>query len=705
MEEVSLGPPAAEALERRRLLLELDALGDHVDAERVAEADDRLQQHGVGLAVHRLGEGPVDLQHVDRQGPQVVERRVPGAEVVDGHPDAERAELLEDVDVGRPDVDRHALGDLEHEELRGQPGGGEHPADLLHQVGVLELAARQVDVQLEVGRHLALGPPVRRLPRRHLEDRHPDVADHAGLLGQLDERGRAHQAAHRVVPAQEGLEGDDPAGHQVDDRLVVAEELVLPDGLAQVLAELEALEGTDAHLALELPERRLPRALRRVQRDVRVGEQVGPRAGPGGIGGRHADAGPGEDLATVEGEGHVERLEDPGGHVGRVLAALHLLEEDAELVAAEPSHGVAGADAAAQAGGHGREEAVAGRVAERVVHRLEVVEVDEQHGGEVARAPAALQGVLDPVAEEATVREAGERVVEGLVAELLLPRGQLADLALELVGELLVLAHGHEVPGQHERHRDDRDGAREAVVGGPGDHLSEAHHPGDRHDGERQRGPAEAQRPGDVGGAARDGARGAGGGEQEHQVAADPADVRDRDRGLRLVERRPHEDAVGGDQHEVGDGDLGERDRAAVAVAAHQGEQRDRRHHEVADGVRQREAELEGRIAPGIPARTEDDRPADRQQAAGEDEPVEHRDGPGRPVDAVAERPDPGEGQGHRHQVAHVGQGGEGGGGAGDLVVRPDHLAERPRRGARRAASSRGRGDRRRRGAPPARRR
>ena len=103
------------------------------------------------------------------------------------------------------------------------------------------------------------------------------------------------------------------------------------------------------------------------------------------------------------------------------VGALHLLEQDAELVAAEAGHGVAGADAAAEAGGHRRQEPVAGGVAEAVVDGLEVVEVDEQHGAEVAGAAAAVEGVLHPVAEQAAVGQPGERVVERLVAELLLP--------------------------------------------------------------------------------------------------------------------------------------------------------------------------------------------------------------------------------------------------------------------------------------------
>jgi len=64
-------------------LLALDALGDDVSprlcARSIVDSDDDLV-----LAAHEPGdERSVDLQLVDRQAPQVAERRIAGAEVVD----------------------------------------------------------------------------------------------------------------------------------------------------------------------------------------------------------------------------------------------------------------------------------------------------------------------------------------------------------------------------------------------------------------------------------------------------------------------------------------------------------------------------------------------------------------------------------------------------------------------------------------------
>ena len=77
-------------------------------------------------------------------------------------------------------------------------------------------------------------------------------------------------------------------------------------------------------------------------------------------------------------------------------------------------------DAAPEAVGDLHEELVAGRVAERVVHALEVVEVEE-HDDERLAAPLRVQDrEREPVVEEDAVRQVGQRVVVRLVPALLL---------------------------------------------------------------------------------------------------------------------------------------------------------------------------------------------------------------------------------------------------------------------------------------------
>ena len=63
-------------------------------------------------------------------------------------------------------------------------------------------------------------------------------------------------------------------------------------------------------------------------------------------------------------------------------------------------------------------------MAERVVDVLELVEIDEQRRAGRSRAAVAGQQLLDPVHDQRPVRQAGQRVVQRLVAQL---AGPLTD--------------------------------------------------------------------------------------------------------------------------------------------------------------------------------------------------------------------------------------------------------------------------------------
>lgn len=94
---------------------------------------------------------------------------------------------------------------------------------------------------------------------------------------------------------------------------------------------------------------------------------------------------------------------DLGSHVGIGGGRHH-----DELVAGEPSHRVGGAHHAAQPAGQLRQHGVAGRMAVEVVHGLEAVDVDEQHGERRAGATARRQALRRAVVDEEAVGQAGE---------------------------------------------------------------------------------------------------------------------------------------------------------------------------------------------------------------------------------------------------------------------------------------------------------
>ena len=69
-------------------------------------------------------------------------------------------------------------------------------------------------------------------------------------------------------------------------------------------------------------------------------------------------------------------------------------------------------------------------MAERVVHALEVVEVQEEHGELPSITSDLGVRLLEPVVEERTVRKPGQCVVECLVRELGGERTLIGDVAL-----------------------------------------------------------------------------------------------------------------------------------------------------------------------------------------------------------------------------------------------------------------------------------
>src|SRR5207244_10754455 len=110
-EEEALAELAAELLEERQLRAGLDALGEHLLVERLAELEDGAHDlAAVALARHAVDERAVDLERIDGQRRQVAQRRIAGAEVVDGKRDAHVMQRREGRDGVLAAVHDAALG-------------------------------------------------------------------------------------------------------------------------------------------------------------------------------------------------------------------------------------------------------------------------------------------------------------------------------------------------------------------------------------------------------------------------------------------------------------------------------------------------------------------------------------------------------------------------------------------------------------------
>ncbi len=254
-----------------------------------------------------------------------------------------------------------------------------------------------------------------------------------------------------MLPADQRLDAENRAGQELDDRLIVEDELGGDVGATEVRDQLEPADEVLVHSRRVDDVLRLPAGLRAVHRDVGAPQQL-----LGVATDCDADARRDEHLASVDVERRLQRGGDPLGRVECGRGGVCPLDEDRELVAAHPRDRVRRRERCAQTHAHRPEQGVPGDVAEAVVDRLEVVEVEEENSG-VARTHD--ERVLDAIREERPVGEPGQRVVEGLVAKLLLglrARRDVEEVSLEhrlpavrVVDDVRLVVHPHDasVPG------------------------------------------------------------------------------------------------------------------------------------------------------------------------------------------------------------------------------------------------------------------
>ena len=162
---------------------------------------------------------------------------------------------------------------------------------------------------------------------------------------------------------------------------------------------------------------------------------------------------------------------------GRGLGFGHVAQQQRELVAAESGDGVATAHTRPQSLGDDHQDLVADGVAEAVVDRLEVVEIDEEQGDSVVRALGPLNPLFHAIAKEHAIGQIGQRIVERLMRKLVLEALAVADVAggqdqpahIDVVEQ--IAGHGLDVlPGAIvmsrsivDRGRDARDGSAASV--------------------------------------------------------------------------------------------------------------------------------------------------------------------------------------------------------------------------------------------------
>ena len=251
-----------------------------------------------------------------------------------------------------------------------------------------------------------------------MEDEPAKRADQPALLGHRDEL--AWGDCRRLIrPAGERLEAPNLAVRDIDDRLVEDSQGLGLYCLAQVRLQPQAGHDPPVHGRVEDGGLGRSLALRVVHRDVRVAKELA-RPALRMVDG-DADARAHHQLTPLDPEWLAERGLSAARDLLGLLDRLDPVEEDRELVAADPGDRVTGTEACRKPACSRYQELVADGVVEAIVYDLEAIEVEEEDGAPVRLlALRALQGLGQAIQEERAVRKAGERIVQCVVDELLL---------------------------------------------------------------------------------------------------------------------------------------------------------------------------------------------------------------------------------------------------------------------------------------------
>ena len=237
-------------------------------------------------------------------------------------------------------IGQDALGQLEDQGLRVQPGGLHRIHHLRNQLGPLQLPPVEVDADPHQGRRRVAYLPAAGIARRLLHGPAAKLDDHAAALSDGREVRGGEQTALGMVPSQQRLGTVDRSGFEHHDRLVVEDKLFLGQGTGHVGLELQKVKSRAGEGGVVLDVAGFAFGLCDVHRDVGVSDQFLGRFLPGHQS-RDPDTGVDRNLLSADSKRGDELPGDPLRHPGGDVLVLHVLEEHRELVATESSHGIA----------------------------------------------------------------------------------------------------------------------------------------------------------------------------------------------------------------------------------------------------------------------------------------------------------------------------------------------------------------------------
>ena len=292
----------------------------------------------------------------------------------------------------------------------------------IDKAGLLELARADVDRQRQMRAGRLLLPAIQLLAgnaQNVLAERH----DQLGIFRQRNEITRPEHAFFRVLPAHQRLGADHPS-LPVYLRLIQQEEIAMLQPLVDRLLQRHARQHAGLHFRIEELEPVAAAVLGAVHRqfgllqqffltELLADEQHG------------ADRGGDAELLAANGQRLIHIAENLGADTADTVGGIDMVvgqrfQQHQEFIAAKPRHQIVVAHALLQPPPRFAQQLVAGAAALGMFEPLEVVQIDEQQGTDMAAARTDAERLAQPVARHAPVGQTGQAVVERQGADFLL---------------------------------------------------------------------------------------------------------------------------------------------------------------------------------------------------------------------------------------------------------------------------------------------
>src|SRR6516225_6591632 len=246
--------------------------------------------------------------------------------------------------------------------------------------------------------------------------------DKARVFGDRNKMPRRDFALHRVDPARQRFDADQPPGAAIDNRLIDDVQLAVFDRLAKCAFEQFAVRQVGVHRRVVDAGAIAAFVLGAIERHVGVTQDI---AGVLGAAVDHGNADRSADIDAVaaDDERRADRRENTFCHGLQRITVRGAGHDDGEFVAAEAGNEIVASYDLTQASRDIENELITDMVAERIVDVLEMIEIDVEYGRSRAAIAHFGNGAFRPLRKVNPVRQSTDRIVQRKVAQLPLAVG------------------------------------------------------------------------------------------------------------------------------------------------------------------------------------------------------------------------------------------------------------------------------------------